>query len=56
MRYALPGEEVLVAVRTDEDVRLMFEEWDLWLRGPFLDALWETGHKYYDADGLPVAS
>jgi len=32
VRYALPGEEVMVSLRTDNDVRLMFEEWHLWRR------------------------
>jgi len=32
VRYKLPGEEMMVSVYTDQDVQLMFEEWDLWRR------------------------
>jgi hypothetical protein len=32
LRYMLPGEEVMVMIQTDSDVRVMFEEFELWKR------------------------
>ncbi|KAK3241727.1 hypothetical protein CYMTET_48532, partial [Cymbomonas tetramitiformis] len=31
LRYMLPGDEVMVTLKNDQDTRMMFEEWEFWV-------------------------